>query len=230
MSSTPAQQPPAQQLVDAATRIYLRYATEVVEAHGFCPWAKEARKKNQVSVHVLLGAKPPIEQVLTYATRLAQQQETLIGLLVLPQMTLPALEFQHFAARVRDAESTAHSIWAIADFHPCGPMDTSTAERAVALIRRAPDPTLQLVRHEMLSELRAANGEGTQFLDPGELDFDALQQRCAYRPPLAERIANANLRTLETVREPMLKQLQEIQEDRRVSYESTGLDFPSWNH
>ena len=64
-------------------------------------------------------------------------------------------------------------------------------------IRRSPDPTIQMVRASVLQTVRGSNDGGTRLIDPSKL---SLEQLMAIASPLslADRIAEANLQTLES--------------------------------
>ena len=223
---------PGERLVAEAGRIYERYAREVIEAHSFCPWAAEARRDGSVSVTVVLGQQPAPDEISALANALDKQDKIIIGLMVFPQLDLDALRFQHFAAQVRtqmDANYPRGEVpWAMADFHPQGVEDLSSAERAVAFVRRSPDPTLQLVRHSTLSALRRQSDGGTQFIDMAK--FDPLESVShASRPALHERVAQNNLRKLGDVAQAVTKTLADIHRDRNLSYARVGLPVPTWS-
>ena len=220
-----------QSLIAQAKRIYERYAAEVIEAHNFCPWAAEARREGSVSVNIVLGTHVTPDDISELARELAKRETTIIGLLVFPQLALDAVGFQHFAAQVRVHSDSLYprgqSPWAIADFHPLGTTDLSSAERSVAFIRRSPDPTLQLVRHSTLSALKRPSDGGTQFIDMSALDaLDAVST--TQRPALHQRVAENNLRKLGNVAQAVTETLADIHRDRNQSYGRTGLTTPTW--
>ena len=220
-----------QRLIAEAMRIYERYATEVIEAHNFCPWAADARRDGSVSVMVMLGEQVTPDEVSAAACEMAKNETTVIGLLLFPQLAVDAVRFQHFAAQVRAQTDQNYprgqAQWAIADFHPQGAADLTTSERAVAFIRKSPDPTLQLVRHSTLSALKRQSDGGTQFIDMASFDVQGTLPK-APRLPLHELVAQNNLRKLRDVAQAVTKTLADIQRDREISYAATGLIVPSW--
>ena len=89
-------------------------------------------------------------------------------------------------------------------FHPDFAEDLADEHRAVRFIRRSPDPTVQLVR---ASVLRAARGPGaTDYVYVAGMSAAEL---VAVTPPVpvSDRIAQANLRTLEEQTPARLRQL-----------------------
>src|SRR5205823_9464189 len=75
-------------------------------------------------------------------------------------------------------------------FHPELKADFATENRAVQFLRRAPDPTLQLVRIATLERVRGERTGGTVYVpDPAVKDLHLP-------PSLSEEIARANLATI----------------------------------
>ncbi|MDD9968774.1 MAG: DUF1415 family protein [Myxococcales bacterium] len=220
-------------LIAEAQRLYHRYATEVIEHFGFCPWAQEARRGGQVRVHVGLG-RPEVADVLSTMATLAKSERIAIGLLVFPEATLGRVEFQHFAAEVRAADRDTHGeqspTWAVADFHPDARPDLENAERLVTFIRRSPDPTLQLVRHTVLSHVRKSDVGGTKFVDPVAVDLsDFVGKEGVMSTPLHTRIAQRNLATVHDAGVAAIEQrIEEILSDRDDAYERLGLPRAPW--
>lgn len=221
-----------EQLRTQARRIYGRYAEEVIEAHGFCPWAADARKRGEVSLQIVLGEHPSPDAVADLTQTLADNAQAIIGLLVFPQLPLEALPFQHFAASVRERLDERYvrgaCPWAIADFHPHGARDLASPERAVAFVRRSPDPTLQLVRKSTLAELRRKEGEGTAFIDPSTIDLSNLSSLQGASVPLSERVAQNNYKKLQRVVDAVESTLENIALDRARSYSAVPLPTPHW--
>lgn len=207
-------------------RVHARYAQEFIEAFDLCPWARGARTAGKVRTEVLFGSEPTLEAALEAIAALTCDSVTDVGLLVLPELTLGRLEFQHFAARVRACGE--QSAFAIADFHPEVEPRMESAERLVAYIRKSPDPTLQLVRRATLDLVRRGDPQGTRFVDVKRLGaLDALPPQ---GDPLHARIARANLHTVE--REGLDRiagVLLDISRDRDRSYARLGLPPPPWS-
>ena len=214
-------------------RIHQRYAREVVETFGFCPWAIGARERGRVQTRVLFGAVPDLEQTLHEVESLEFDESADIGLLVFPELTSSRLSFQHFAASVRERHEEragrGQACFAIADFHPDAAPDLASAERLVAYIRRSPDPLLQLLRHSALDAVRRGEQPGTRFVDPALLLTET--ERMLARPaPLHERVARANFETMQRVGLARVAAvLDDILGDRDQSYARQGLAPPPWS-
>jgi hypothetical protein len=215
-----------------ALRVYDRYAREVVEALGFCPWAEGARQAGQVRTRVVPGSAPDLAQVLTHMDAIEGDSQALIGLLLFPELALGRIDFQRFAAQVRQADADRKprggTVLAMADFHPDANADFGSPERLVPFIRRTPDPTLQLVRRSILAEVRMTEGSGTSFVDPTALG--ASLSPVPQRPePLAARVARSNLKTVESRGLDEVRALLEsIHDDRHASYARLGLPPAVW--
>jgi hypothetical protein len=213
-----------------AERIYLRYAAEVVEAFGLCPWAAQARADGRVRVQALLG-EPELGKTLASWHALETDETVDIALLLFPQATLGRRDFAHFASELQAADAAdkppGATLFAVAEFHPDVTPDFRSAERLVPYVRRSPDPTLQLVRRRALDAVRLGPDHGTRFVDVAKL-LDPSQLPSEHEP-LAKRIARANLATLERVGADRLDAITaDILRDRAESYEALGIAHPPW--
>lgn len=179
-----------------ATRLYERYAVEVVEGFGLCPWAARARSEGRVRVSILPRGLEP-EGGLAALDEIAADPGLDIGLLVYPRAAVTRAELERFVAELRELDTKrAHGAsvpMAMAPFHPEATPDTTAAHRLIPFLRRTPDPTIQLVRCSTLSAVREGTSHGTGYLDPSRVDLAALLATPT-KPPLHERVAVTNLR------------------------------------
>jgi hypothetical protein len=214
-----------------ATRLYLRYAAEVVERFHLCPWAADARAAGRVQVCVLVEAGDPLRASAEALEALASQEAVDIALLVLPTFEIGRTAFERFVAGLREQHAAQHALgqapFALADFHPDAPLDAASPERLVPFFRRTPDPTVQAVRRRRLDEVRRGADHGTELLDPQHLrllasgDLEAWARRPA---PLHTRVIQANHRTLTRHGpEAICAVLDDIMADRARSYAALGL-------
>jgi hypothetical protein len=215
-----------------ALRVHRRYAQELVEAFGFCPWAAAARIAGQVQTRIVFGRDADLEQTLHEVESLEYDESTEIGLIVFPELNAARVAFQHFSARVRaldeQRKGRGRAVFAIADFHPDAEPDLASSERLVAFIRRSPDPTLQLVRRSTLEAMRRGEQPGTRFVDPALL-ADAELTR-APREPTHQRLARANLQTVQRLGiAAVTAVLDDILRDRDDSYARLGVELPPWS-
>ena len=140
-------------LVAAALRVNARYVEEVVIGWGLCPWAARAWNEGQVTQRVFTDAEPDVEPVAAFVDELVARPDAAIGLAIFPRVACTLGAWERFAERVR----RARGAFLAAAFHPdYRPPDGEALDpaRLVPLIRRTPDPTLQLVRASLLENLR----------------------------------------------------------------------------
>ncbi len=150
-----------------------------------------------------------------------------IVLILLPRLVWDRRSFHHFVERVRTGHAEIHRhrehggppTWAMADFHPDAKPDTQNANRLVAFLRRSPDPTIQVVRRQALDEVRGEEQQGTVFASPDLLNLADLAKLPPSPEPLHERVAAANLSTVERVGiEHVAAVLDAIRADRDHAY------------
>jgi hypothetical protein len=214
------------ELVREALRLYRRYAVEIVERFNLCPWAERAAKAGKVREAVLVDSEDPLASSLQRIEQFCHDSGCEVALLIYPRLNLGRLAFEQFVRSLREADAarygTGRPTFAMATFHPDAAPDTASGERFIPFVRRTPDPTIQLVRFELLEQARARHPSGTEFIDIRLLDPRALQQG---PPPLSlrERIAEQNL--LEAQRfgvEELEALLLDIRNDRDRSYAKLG--------
>ena len=169
-------------------------------------------KEGHVARRVLLapeGARALIDE-------LARDEGVEVALLIFPTVTMSAVEFDAWCAPLR----AANAAFVAAVFHPATAYDLSTPAQAVGLFRRAPDPTLQLVRVSVLERVRGAGGKF--MFDFSAAAWAELKKR-EHRLPTSERIARDNharvmrdgLSTLQAI-------CDDIAADRERSYAAAG--------
>jgi hypothetical protein len=166
----------------------------------------------EVARRVLFG----LDGARAAVDELAARREVQIGLVIFPTLTVSAAAFDAACAPLR----TANPAFVAAVFHPDTPYDLATPAQAVGLFRRAPDPTLQLVRVSALEAVRGADGK---FM----FDFSAAAwaelQRREHRPPTSERIARDNHALAARVGISTLQAIyDDIRADRERSYAAAG--------
>jgi hypothetical protein len=134
---------------DAPVRERLDRYLDLVEAWGLCPWAAPARRDGSLRIEVVHGRASLARASAIAAGWLAS--EIRIGLIVMPDPALDPGELRG----IRDRLALEHPALAIADFHPDGgdPARADAAARLVHVLRRSPDPMLQLVPQRALAAL-----------------------------------------------------------------------------
>lgn len=228
-------QPDWQRFEQEARRVHERYMVEVVEAFGLCPWAKDARLKGKVKLHVTFLARPDPEALLSQVDVCMRDEAAEIGMLICPMLPASRRSFRRLMAEVRAAEQARRAgdkqRIALADFHPNAAADLTTPEKLVPFIRRAPDPMLQIVRMDVLARVRRAQDHGTSYVDPDKLALLALEQLPAPEPPLTARIAQSNLQLVERVGvERVQAIIESIHADRDRAYAACGALAPTRAH
>jgi hypothetical protein len=191
-------------LEEATRRAYDRYAVEVVERFGFCPWARSAREAGNVVVNVIFSVNhDDFGESVTRLRELSSGPEDIdIALFIYPLLDLERLPFEDFVRRLRGASAQQQpplDAFAMAAFHPSASVDLSSSDRLVPYVRRSPDPTLQLVRNSALSGIKGLTS-GTAFLDVSSLSLESLTALAQPAPKaVRERIAEQNLATVTEV-------------------------------
>jgi hypothetical protein len=158
-------------------RVHRRYAAEVVAKNGFCPFLKDV-DTGFGRFCVMLDAEPDV----AVALEAVKAASTSVVHLVFPCTRLVASPFEKFAGKLGEAlKQTLRDPPVMATFHPLLPGDGSNPFRLVGLLRRAPDPFVQLIP-EGLHEggtmfAGAADLEETttgEELDPAQANFAKL--------------------------------------------------------
>jgi hypothetical protein len=215
----------ADDLKKLTLEVYERYAIEVVERFGFCPWARSARESGEVSLRVISSADPnDFAESLSELSKLQQDPATPdIALFIYPLLDLERLAFEDYVRRLRShAEPPPQRLdaYAMAAFHPSAQADLGHPDRLVPFVRRSPDPTLQLVRKSALSSIKGLT-QGTAFLDVAELSIESL--RALSEPPtkaVRDRIGEQNLATVRGVGPAAIEAvLADIQSAREVGHQ-----------
>lgn len=175
-------------------RLYARYAMEVVEGFGFCPYAKQARLEVHTAELVIADRAPSDERVLEVVRALGRDEKVEVAFVILPRLDVTRLELAARVETLRHAHQREPGglVMTMEGFHPDAPPDLSTAGRLVPFLRRTPHPTIQLTRLDALNHVRRSGPSGTAFIDPSSADFLALLSK----PPeasVSERIAENNL-------------------------------------
>jgi hypothetical protein len=121
----------------------------------------------------------------TAIDELARDLAIEVALLIFPTVTMSAAAFDAWCAPLR----AANPAFVAAVFHPDTPYELSTPAQAVGFFRRAPDPTLQLVRVSVLDTVRGTSGKFMFDFSPAA--WAELKKR-EHRLPTSERIARDN--------------------------------------
>ena len=203
-----------------ALRLHDRYEREIVDALALCPWARGSRGGGSRRASVLLQTAPEdLDASLASIAALGESGGE-VAFLIYPRLAVDRRAFEEFATSVREADAARHELgqapFVFAAFHPDAEADVRAAERLIPFLRRTPDPTLQLLRANVLERVRAGSPQGTQFIDPMSLDLSAPEVPAV---PLREQIASANLETIGRVGvDEVKRRLDDMRHDREVTY------------
>jgi hypothetical protein len=166
-------------------RIHRRYAAEVVAANRLCPFLRDVDTGFGAFVTMLdPRSEPDVDETLA-AVRAADNPVIHV---VFPLLRLPPSLFERFSGRLSAAlkRAFARDTPVMATFHPELAGDVDEPHRMVGLLRRAPDPFVQLIPAGMneggtvFAPLPAV-GEGvpqgmvTDPVDNAEVNFDKLK-------------------------------------------------------
>jgi len=136
-----AHHPAADVFAREVQRVHSRYAAEVVSAFSLCPFMKDPETAFG-HFCVMLDWVPDPAATL----KAVLEAESSVIHLVFPCVDLTTAMFDRFAASMRDALiSGIPKPPVMAVFHPELSGDFTTSHRLVGLVRRAPDPFIQLV-------------------------------------------------------------------------------------
>jgi len=213
-------------LTREARRLFRRYAVEVVEALGFCPWAEAARKRGQVREDVVVSATLDAHRDSAWVRRMAEDPSVEVGVLLFPRVRLSEADYNEYVRAVREAYGKAPgpggTAMAMVGFHPDARADLNAPVSIVNFTRRCPDPTIQAIRLQTLETMRQKEGGGTQFFDLRG-DISKLLAAPAVRP-LHERVAETNVDTVRRLGVAHIEALMDaIAADRASTYRALGL-------
>lgn len=209
--------------------MYRRYAVEVVEALGFCPYAERSRVEGRTRELVLTSPIPSDDEVRAAIESIADDPAIEIGLVLFPRVTIGRSKHERWVEHLRKAHASFRggaAVLALEGFHPDAEADTSSPERLTPFVRRTPDPTVQLTRLSALERVRRGTPQGTAFFDPSAMDLATLLETAEARP-LHERIAERNLETVKRLRpETVARVVEDILADRDAAYAAIDREAP----
>jgi hypothetical protein len=195
-------------------RLLERYLVEVVEEYGLCPWARQARLGGEVGVHVLWG-QPSLDDWSGAASQLLMRPSVRAAMIVAPELALTTDEFRGVREQVARTVTSA----GVAEFHPDGHRDTGNPARLVPLLRRSPDPLMQLVPFKILQSVRSS--AALEDLQAQAAMLGGISN--APREDIGDRIAETNHGRVTKDLARFEKVLEDISDDRRRSYARVGI-------
>lgn len=184
-----------------ALRLNDRYLHEVVLGFGLCPWAERSITGGELRRAVVLDRTPTLAAALSFIDELARAgPDASVGMLIFPRAQVESPAFDRFTEEVRRADrercrAEGRKDFVMAGFHPDAASTFTNRYQLVSFLRRTPDPTIQLVRAELLDQLRAT------------------------RPSLSDDIAQQNYDQVTAQGVPRLEAiLGDLRRDRDQSY------------
>ncbi len=140
-----------------------RYLVEFIEHLSLCPFARSCREAGKLQREVVLDEAPLAQAVAERirAVPLEPSGDVEIGLFLFPKVTLEAGPWERFVSEVRGVLDQARQgpmTGFVVAFHPKMTMSFDTPDKAVAFMRRSPDPTIQLVSAKALERVGDAAG------------------------------------------------------------------------
>ncbi|MEZ4361301.1 MAG: hypothetical protein R3B48_14040 [Kofleriaceae bacterium] len=201
-------------------RLLQRYLIEVVEEWVLCPWALGARVRGEVHAVICWGETCDADQVCQRAARAVALPGVRVAMLIFPELTRGARALEELRTRVLRALPEI----AVAAFGPHGELDLASPARLVPLLRRSPDPMLQLVPHDLLDELKRPTA-------PPGLGAQARALRDLGAPPPTSVVDELAARNHAAVAadgaERLQRTLEELAADRAASYARVGIRVAS---
>jgi hypothetical protein len=214
-------QAPSPEFLAEVLRINDRFTQEIVETYNVCPFARGARVAGTAIREVLFDTTTDPDPSLALLERLESDPRGLeVVQVIYPRLSVTPREFEHFNARLRDAHAkriAGRAVFVHAVFHPDFPCDRRSPDALVSFFRRAPDPTIQLVRFETIESVRRDRHRGTQVYDPETFDWSQVGKS---RPPsVPEKITRDNFALVERIGPDEIEAIQvSIRKDRDASY------------
>jgi len=210
--------------ISEVLRINLRYTMEVIEAFNLCPFAKHGRLSGKTEREVILQKNRDIQPTLSYIDYLEREKTDLeVIQLIYPLLVVTPQQFERFNSDIRETrrKSPKEVIFVHATFHPQYPYEPRTPDTLVAFFRRAPDPTIQLVRWSVLQTFKKNKAPDKYVIDPTKFDFTKPFVPPVVPESVSDRIARENHElVLNQGPETLAQIIQSIQEDRTNSYRS----------
>src|SRR4051812_27763014 len=101
---------PTEHLAAEAMRLHRRYLVEIVEACGFCPWAKRSRIDGRLRQHVSMADadEAAVSDTQQAIARWTLEREVDVGFMIFPRLGVDRLAFDALGAKVSERESERH--------------------------------------------------------------------------------------------------------------------------
>jgi hypothetical protein len=214
--------PAADAFARQVVRVHKRFATEVVYAHRLCPFLRDV-DRDFGRFCVAMTERPDLPE----ARDAFIKAESAVLHMVYPLVPTAPAEFERFGG---DVGRAARDVWratpegdarfgpeppVIATFHPRLAGDRTSSHRMIGLLRRAPDPFVQVIpggHYESGTVL-------AQMHDVKELTPETLKKvLAAVPPPPKDRAAETFKRLTSALLDEIAALVADIHADRDRSY------------
>lgn len=197
-----AAHPIAANFAAAVHRVHRRYASEVVAANRLCPHLHDVDRDFGAFVVMLDPAPEPDVDAVVEAVKAVGEP---VMHLVFPLVRPPPSAFERFSGKVaRALRKEFAKPPVMATFHPELAGDGDDPHRLIGLIRRAPDPFVQLIPD-------GYQEGGTVFMPLAEAAAAATAEKVEWSQRNFDKLRGPNL-------ERLLALIADIQADRDRAY------------
>jgi hypothetical protein len=181
-----------------------RFVEEFVEDLNVCPYAKGSRMDGSaqrrvapVSNEDLTADHPDIAAAFH---RIADEPGVEVMQIICPRIAMPEKEW---TLRVKEMTETLHqahgrSVVGVAAFHPDLKFRDESAASLVPLFRRAPDPTIQWIRLDVIERVRSSRPAGDIAIPTDEANLAEFLKR-QLLPSVEAEIAATNARLVDNL-------------------------------
>jgi hypothetical protein len=198
-----ADHPAALALAREVQRVHKRYAAELVAANRLCPFLRDVETGFGTFVVMLDPGEPSVD--LTLAAVVAASSSVVH--VVFPLANVQPVAFERFSGGLAVALKAAlREPPVMATFHPELAGDGSNAHRLVGVLRRAPDPFVQLIPEGM-------HEGGTVFANVS----DALAAE-TFPPQAPVDVAESNFEKVNGRVDALIALIADIRADRDRAY------------
>ena len=178
----------------------------MVERFSVCPWAKAARVEDRMRTHVVTERSCAADTLRPVIEKWADDDRVEVAFVIAPLFVGSREAFASWASTVA---SLREEVFLGAPFHP------EPRPGTIPLLRRTPDPTLQLVRRVRLEAIRAQ--DPPHYQDIFTLDLRSLE-RAGDPKTVAASVLAHNDRLLAEARPELESVLEAIHQDRQTTY------------
>ena len=187
---------------EAALARNSRFVEEFVEGLNVCPYARRSRVTGTARRFVTpaedndFGAEHP--DVLSAFAAIVDDVKTEVVQLICPRISLGGKAWVRRVKALTEALHLHHgeSVVGVAAFHPQMNFRTERPAALIPLFRRAPDPTVQWIRLDVIQRVRAGRPAGDIALPALDADVAAFLRQQSL-PSVEAEISAANARTVE---------------------------------